>query len=615
MSKRGTIVFWILFPIISILLTGILVFYLDLANGPLVFFIIEVIALVSAIVGRIIVRNSKGIIRFAPILSLLLVNLIIIPFAKPTIERKSAAYYKNPVKTPVLSLKYGDIQGVYSKDKEVMIYAGVPYAKAPVGDLRWRAPQEVEKWSEVKDCSYFAPRAMQSDSSPVIDTLVDIYSSKGWHPDYNMHPRQNMSEDCLYLNVWRPNNDKKDLPVLVYIHGGSLTTGTGSYEDYNGEEMAKKDVIMITIQYRLGVFGYFAHPQLIEESKKELPDRQYTTGNYGLLDQIQALKWINENIASFGGDKDNITIAGESAGSSSVSALCSSPLAKGLFVRAIGESSSLVVKVPPHTFRETTDALKTGEDIMKEMKCSSIEEMRKLSASKLLSTSYANSSMTLDNYALPEHPYDVYLNHKNNEKALLNGYNVLEADAFVVPSYLLSPTNKGNIKKRLLSYFNDNEVIVNELMELYKDKIEEDAFSALNEIMSVYWFIYPHHVWSNMICNDIDVYRYQFTKENNYHSTYHSGEMIYAYGNVKKSPYDYRYNESDLVLADKMLSYWSSFAKYGNPNQEGLETWNKYSGEPDKVLELGESIKPIVDKYLPVYKILDKYMDLSLDNK
>lgn len=607
MNKKKEIAFWIIMGVVSLLITAFTLFYFDLANGPLICFILELIFIAAFVSLRIIFRHKKFVIRMIPTLAFILSSAVLIPLTKPTTERKSAAYYSHPVKTEVLSLENGKVQGVYNKDKTVQIYAGIPYAKAPVGELRWKEPQDVENWDGIRDCSYFAAKSMQPGSNPITSTLVDMYAEKGWHPDYNMHPNQNMSEDSLYLNIWRPNNNETNLPILVFIHGGSLTTGASSYEDYNGEEMAKKGVIMITITYRLGVFGYYAH----EELRNESPN--HTTGNYGLLDQIKALKWVNDNASFFGGDKNNITVAGESAGSSSVSAICSSPLASGLFKRAIGESSSLVVKKAPHTYRTMEDALNTGHDIMKEFKCSSIEELRKVPASKLVNTKYSNSSMTLDGYALTKDPYDVYKDGENNEEVLLNGYNVLEGDAFAVPQYLLSPTNKSNIRKRLIDNF--DEQTADELCEYYKEEIKKDAFSVFNEVFSIYWFINPHHSWSNMaVSNGTPVYRYQFTKENGFHGTYHAGEMIYAYGNVKRCEYGYRYNKSDLELSETMLSYWSNFAKTGDPNGEGLPTWTTYTGSGDKVMELGLNVGKINDRYLGAYPIFERYIEKLLEN-
>lgn len=602
-TKGKEIAFWIVFPILAAIISLLLVFYLDLANGPLVLFIIELVVLVAAIVFRIILKKKIFLLRMIPFLGVVVANCIIIPLAKPSVEAFRAAYYKSPNKTDELQLANGKVVGLLSYDKSVEIYAGIPYAKAPIGELRWKETQPVENWTGVKDCTYFGAQSMQPAPNPLTGSIADIYASKGWYPDFRMHPTQNMSENSLFLNIWKPAGTVSNLPILVYIHGGSLTTGSSADRDHNGEEMAKKGVIMITIQYRLGVFGYFAHPDLVSESPNN------TTGNYGLLDQIEALRWINTNASYFGGDASNITIAGESAGSSSVSALCTSPLAAGLFKRAIGESSSLVTKKAPHTFRTMAKAQDIGKKIMKEMGCTTLEQLRKVPASKLVNTKYKNSEMTIDEYALPVHPYEVYQAGNNNEEALLNGYNILEADAFVIPQYLFSPTNASNIKGRLEESF--TKEIGDKIYNLYINKIKKDAFSAFNEIFSVSWFIQPHHSWSNMaLANGETVYRYQFTKNNHFHGTYHAGEIIYAYGNVKHCEYDYRYNKSDIKLSETMLSYWSNFAKTGNPNGEGLPAWNQYTGSGDNVMELGSNVGPIADKYLELYPLLEEYQNL-----
>ncbi len=600
--KKKDIAFWIIFSILMTIFSLFIIFYLDLANGPMPLLIFEIFVISIYVSLRIILRKAnlrKRLILFAGFFGL---SIIVMISSHPYVGYKNAVDYDNPTKTNVLEVEGGKIQGVYNKDKTVEVYAGIPYAKPPVGELRWKEPQDVEAWDGIKDCSKFQNRSYQQIGNEVTSSLVDIYAEKSWHPDYSTKTIQGVSEDSLYLNIWKPNTTETNLPILMFIHGGSLTSGSSAFDDYNGEEMAKTGVIMITIQYRLGVFGYFAHEELINESDNK------TTGNYGLLDQIKALKWINDNASSFGGDKNNITIAGESAGSSSVSAICSSPLAKGLFKRAIGESSSVVVKTPPHTYRKLDKALEVGNNIMKEFNAKSISDLRKVKAKDLVNTKYTNSEMTLDGYALTKNPYDVYLNGENNEEALLNGYNVLEADAFVVPKYLLSPTNKNNIEERLNEVFTPD--ITKRILKLYKDKIEKDAFSAFNEIISVYWFIYPHHSWSKMaLNNNVKIYRYQFTKENGYYGTYHSGEMIYAYGNVKKSKYDYRYNDTDNKLSDIMLKYWSNFAKCGDPNGADLPKWDIWDNNPNQIMELGTNVSMIEDKYLGLYEIIEDFIN------
>ncbi len=603
MEKKKHIAFWIIFPIIMILISGLTLFYIDISNGPLVCLILEIVLLVVFIIGRILFLNVRILKRLILWGLFILCNFGIFLMSHPSVGLKSADYYNSPSATVEVNTDYGRIKGVVTKDSSVRAFAGIPYAKAPVGDLRWKEPQDIDPWTDVKDCTSFKPRSYQPAANEAVSSLVDIYAQGRWVPNYGNKMIEEMSEDSLYLNIWRPNNNSEDLPVLVYIHGGSLTTGSSAFDDYNGEEMAKTGVIMVTVAYRLGVFGYFAHQELINESANN------TTGNYGLLDQIKALEWVNKNIKWFGGDKNNITIAGESAGSSSVSAICTSPLAKGLFKRAIGESSSLVAKRAPHTYRTMDTALKTGDNIMKEFKANSISDLRKVSASDLVKTKYTNDCMTLDGYALTKDPYQVYVEKNNNEEALLNGYNVKEADAFVVPKYLFSPTNKDNIRDRLKEIFDDNTT--DQIMNLYKNEIERDAFSALNEIISVWWFMYPHESWSRMaLRNGEDVYRYQFTKENGYYGTYHSGELIYAYGNVAKSRYGYRYNDSDIKLSNDMLKYWSNFVKTGNPNEAGLKNWSLWNETNHEIIEFGDNVGMIKDKYLALYEIFDKFLNV-----
>ena len=593
------VLFWILFPICWTIITAILIFYFDLANGPLIWFILELVFLVAFFAVRVLLKREKAWIRLLSWAGFIVLTISIMAFDKPYAKKKSAVYYDNPVLIDdVLELNEGKVKGVYNEDKTVRVYAGIPYAKAE----RWKEPHACT-WEGVHDGTYFGPKSMQPKANQIVNTLMDIYSEQRWRPNYLMTPQEDRSEEnALSLNIWRPNTSETNLPILVFIHGGSLTNGSASYEEYNGENVAKHGVIMITITYRLGVFGYFAHPDLKNESSN------HTTGDYGLLDQIFALKWINENASNFGGDKNNITIAGESAGSSSVSALCTSPLASGLFKRAIGESSSLVMRVPPHTYRTEKAAYEVSEKILKEFRCKSIEELRKVPAKKLVETKYKNSEMMLDGYALPKDPYQVYAEGLNNEEALLSGYNVKEADAFVIPNFLFSPTNKNNIKQRIADQ--TDEQCSEAICELYKEEIEKDAFNAINEMMSIYWFIMPHHVWSNMALQSPKtqrVYRYQFTKENGYHTTYHAGEMIYAYGCLGLSERQFAYDESDYALQDIMLNYWVNFAKNGNPNGEGLPTWAEYQNDTDGVMELGENVGKIPDKYLKAYEIFNEY--------
>ena len=597
-KSRKNVLFWIFFPLGWTVLAALMVFYFDLANGPLFFFILELVLLLALLVIRIVFRGKRWwvkLIIWGAFTFLTASNMVL---CKPGEFLPNAYFYDNPVfiEKP-LELNEGKVKGVYSQDQQIEIYAGIQYAKAE----RWKEP-EPYTWEGVKDGTKFGPRSMQPGPTAVVDSVLDIYSEGTWRPNFKMKPYQVRSEeDGLNLNIWRPKN-AENLPILVFIHGGSLTSGSGCSVEYYGETIARYGIIMITIQYRLGVFGYFAHEDLAKENEHG------TTGNYGLLDQIFALKWINENAEKIGGDKTKITIAGESAGSSSVSALCTSPSAKGLFRYAIGESSSLVMKRPPHTYRTREAAYEVSANILKEFNCKTVNDLRKVPAKKLAETKYKNQEMMLDGYALTKDPYQVYKDGENNEVALLNGYNAREADPFVIPMYLLNPTNKKNIEKRISSQF--DEETAKKICELYKDKIESDAFSALNEIMSVYWFIMPHHVWSNMAVNNGEhVYRYYFTKENGYHGTYHSGEMCYAYGNIDTMGRPYAYDDTDRALSRTMANYWANFVKFGNPNGEGLPTWETYNDESEFIIELGEKVEKTPDKFTELYKIINEFLD------
>ncbi|MDD6194217.1 MAG: carboxylesterase family protein, partial [Lachnospiraceae bacterium] len=407
------------------------------------------------------------------------------------------------------------------------------------------------------------------------------------------------SEDSLYLNIWTPANVKagEKLPVLFYIHGGSLNSGQSYYRDYNGETLAKKGIIVVTITYRLGVFGYLANDELAAESENN------TTGNYGLLDQIAALQWVNDNINSFGGDKDNITIAGESAGASSVNAICVSPLAKGLFRRAVAESSGITAVVPYHTFRTMEDAKKVGNDILKEFNCDSVEELRQIPAEKLVDTRYSNNEMTVDGYAITEQPYLTYEKGENNEEAILGGYNANEAYVFLMFSKDVTLDNY----ERTLRWLVGREG-AEELEKMYPAATDEEAWENYVEIMGLIGFGYSHYRWSElMTAEERPAYLYYFTKENGGIGTWHAGEMPYMYGNLFRNPGCY--DESDEALSETMQSYLVNYVTTGNPNGGDLPEWKTYGEECDQIMSFGEKVGMIEQKHNDFYKIVDTYME------
>ena len=258
----------------------------------------------------------------------------------------------------------GKVEGVFNSDKTVCSFKGIPFAAPPVGNLRWKAPQSVKNWKGVRACSTFSASPMQNKPMPFMC----------WTEEFIAQPEP-LSEDCLYLNIWTKNASKKEKkPVFVWIYGGGLSSGSSNCAIYDGENMAKKGVVFVSLNYRVGVFGFMAHPELSKESGHN------ASGNYGFMDQIAALQWIQKNIAAFGGDPNNVTIAGQSAGSFSVNALVTSPLAKGLFHKAIAQSGGLLSK---RLMKNLAEGEKQGELVMQAAKTKSIAELRQKTADEI----------------------------------------------------------------------------------------------------------------------------------------------------------------------------------------------------------------------------------------
>lgn len=539
-----------------------------------------------------ILSEKKLYIKLLSWAAFLLTLFIVYKISYPPYALTPAVKVKNPEVTDVVSIDQGQLTGVYNADKTVEVYTGIPYAKAPVGDLRWKEPEDAEGWEGIRTCDHFAPMFMQSENSTLWNSLVSlvIYNHFNWF-DPGDNYREAMSEDALYVNIWKPEGDVSDCPVLFFIHGGSLQTGQPSYDQYNGEAYARRGIVFVDFGYRLNVFGYFSDEDLISESPNG------TTGNYGLLDQIKALEWVNENISAFGGDPGNITIAGESAGASSVNAICISPLAKGLFRRAIGESSSICVNTPYHTFRSLSDALKMKGTVYEAMNVSSIEDLRKIDAKTLVKAMGEYNSMTVDGYAIPEQPALIYQKGENNEEALLSGYNATEADVFTILGTKVDSSNYENILKEKLGD------AAEDIIRLYP--AGSNPKEQYNYIMSAAWFAYSHYTWSRYMADEgRPVYEYWFTKENKGLSVNHAGEMPYFYGNL--STQHQNYDESDYELSDTIMDYIENYVRTGDPNGEGLPKWDDFSMDENKVMELGNDVKMTDDMYMDIYEALDK---------
>ena len=499
-------------------------------------------------------------------------------------------------KTDIITTDKGAVSGVYNSDRNVEVYAGIPYAMPPVGELRWKAPEDPEPWEGVLEADHFAPMSMQPVNTPIYNSLKQII---GFH-DYSVSLDDNfvppVSEDSLYLNIWKPAGDVSGLPVLVYIHGGSLQTGQPWFADYSGEGLAEKGIIVVNLAYRLGVFGYYADEQLIAESACG------TTGNYGLLDQIKALEWVRDNISAFGGDPSNVTVSGESAGSASVSALCTSPLAKGLFRRVILESSTVASAEPPHSFRLLDEALRSGNEMKARYGCSDISGLRSLDANTLVNEAYTQHHMTVDGYALTETPYVSYKKGIYNEEAILHGCNSEESAPFI----FFSHASLADYETRVRDHFKD---YADDILELFPAASDKEADENWAEIYGAVFFNYPHYCLHRLaVENSIPVYEYLFTKKNGRLGPWHSGEMVYCYGNIPAN--STLYNDYDRKLSDIMSGYWLNFIKTGDPNAEGLPEWEQNTSS-DRLMELGDSTAMTQERLIPLYDILDRMTGYS----
>ena len=432
---------------------------------------------------------------------------------------------------------------------------------------------------------------MQPQNLPIYNSLAQII---GYH-DYQISLDDNytppVSEDSLYLNIWKPAGDTKDMPVMVYIHGGSLQTGQPWYGDYSGEGLSKEGVIVVNMGYRLGVFGYYANEQLTAESENG------TTGNYGMLDQIKALEWVRDNIAAFGGDPDNVTLSGESAGAASVSAMCTSPLAKGLFKRVILESSTVASVNPPHSFRTLNEALDAGQETMEANGCSSVEELRKLPADKLVNEAYTHHHMTVDGYFLTETPYESYQKGVHNEEAILHGYNDEESAAFIIFDH----ANMKNYERKIREYFGD---LTDDILAIYPASTDEEADAYWAEIYGAVFFDYPHYCLNRLaVENDIPVYEYLFAKKNGRLGDWHSGEEVYCYGNIPTV--SNLYDDRDRELSAQMLGYWKIFIMTGDPNGSDLPVWEQNDTSSSLML-FGDTTGMISEKEHELFAVLDQ---------
>lgn len=576
---------WIVTIMISLLTGAVLELNKNTWTGWF-FFVLALTGMVF--LGRKFMGAWKWPLRCLGVFGFLALCLCIILISGPPVRRVRAGDTKDPAVTDIYSTSFGDVTGVVLKSG-AELFAGIPYAAPPVGDLRWKKPQDPAPWTGVLACDSFAPMSMQVQNSPLFSSLARIIGYHDYRVSLDDSYREPASEDSLYLNIWKPAGKVEKAPVAVYIHGGSLQTGQPWYADYSGEGFAKDGVIVVNMGYRLGVFGFLAVEEMMEE--------EGTAGNFGLLDQIKALEWVRDNISSFGGDPENVTLIGESAGAVCVDALCVSPLAEGLFDRAVLESSAISSIEPPHSYRLFDEALSSGQALMEKYGCSTLEELRKIPAEKLVGEQETQHHVTIDGYVLPDTPYHLRKQGIHNESAILHGYNEKESAPFL----LFSHASLKDFEERVRRWTGDS---AEEVLSLYAPKTDQEADRFWAEIYGAVFFNYSHYCLNRLEQeNQVPSWEYYFTKDNGRLGCWHSGELVYTFGVIPEG--SRLYTKEDRALADAMHGCWVSFVKTGDPGKaEGKD----FAQSPDSsmVMEFGKSTGMREDPCLALYQILDR---------
>ena len=508
-------------------------------------------------------------------------------------------------------IEHGIIEGDYDTKTGIQTYFGVPFAKPPVGPLRWKAPQPLAPWTGVKETKRFGPRPMQK--------LI-------WG---DMNSRSNgVSEDCLYLNVWTPaKRNTKGLPVLVYFYGGGNVAGDGSEPRYDGETMAKKGIVVVTCNYRLNIFGNFAHPELSAEAPYK------ASGNYGYLDQLAALQWVQKNIAQFGGDPKKVTIAGESAGSIAVSYQMASPLSKGLIAGAIGESGAGIN--PTMAPVPLAEAEKQGAEFAKNAGVPTLKELRAL-FSRDLYEMYDESKrfgfpVVLDGYFMPKYLPQIFAAREQAQVPLLVGWNSAEipAGAFMMGK----PNTTDNFIARVKAEYPDTH---QEVLKLYPHANEKEVELSATALASDRFIAYATWKWADLHINNSTqpVYRYLYSKlrpplvDNTLASGLaggtvkrdantpeppkavgapHACEIEYCMGNLHLIK-EYAWTADDYKVSATMSEYFANFIKTGNPNGDKLPKWEaaKAGDTAPAVMIIDTESKTVKAEDDARYKFLDK---------
>lgn len=467
----------------------------------------------------------------------------------------------------------GDLRGVAAKEPGVNVFYGIPYAAPPVGELRWRAPQPPAPWKGVRSAEKPGNSCIQHMNGPRLP----------WTAEWLATPP--MSEDCLYLNIWTPAaKPKEPLPVLVWVHGGGFTQGSGAAQMVNGDHIAARGVVFITINYRLGTFGFFAHPELSAESG------HHASGNYGLMDMVAALQWVRANVAAFGGDPSKVTIAGQSSGASAMEFLSVMPSAHGLFRGAIIESGAQL-KGP--SALPLAEQEKMGVALGVETKAATIAQLRALPADTVFRMAghlHLKFTPDIDGWVVPSATPAVYAAGKQNDVPTINGIVAEEASSH--PDY--GKQTPAQVTEQIRSMFKDH---ADEALKLYPTSTQAEATVSQKQLDHDRRLV-SAYLWgaARSVTAKTPLYSYVFTHaipwpEHPEFGVFHCTEMAYWMRNLDRLPRPW--NDADRKLQDEISGYWLNFIKTGSPNGQGLPQWPTLKVSQPVVMELGDRLGPM----------------------
>ncbi len=480
-------------------------------------------------------------------------------------------------KIDIVDVTGGKISGLHSGD--LHIYKGIPFAAPPIGALRWKEPQELKSWEGIKECIDFSASPIQRQPEPFAC----------WSEEF-ISPPDPLSEDCLYLNVWtEAKSSEEKRPVFVWIYGGGFNSGSAACAIYDGESYAKKGVVFVSINYRVGPFGFMAHPELSKEQNG-------ASGNYGLLDQVAALKWVKENIGKFGGDPGNVTIGGQSAGSMSVHALMASPLAKGLFHKAVAMSGGFGPSRIPGSLK---DAENLGMELQKLLGANNLADLRTLKAEDIQKMSGGikggRMGVITDGYLLPENAFE----NRINQVPVLTGWTkddggFLSDGALTLNQYITETKEQlGNKAEEFLSVFtakNDEEAM------LMRTKAKTLSFAGI-----------PAHLLGSNNSKSVYVYEVNHVPTDKpdfpHYGAFHTSDVPFALANLET--WDRPWADHDRKVEAVLSSYYLNFIKSGNPNGENLPKWYPYSSDTQSIQVINEETSNTTNRYKAEFSVLN----------